>query len=158
MEKENNKDANLKIAGKGEDTNKPLPEKLLTMADVPLGPNEDIRIVVVKKSNGEVSTSVMSREEGKPTFNFFEAVGILEAAKSEALLQNRGGGRQEAAAPQQPADQEMILDEIDLEMDITGQMDQMGLKPGAKLMVTKNELDMRNTVRKAFLAKKEEVK
>ena len=121
--------------------------KDLVISDIPIPEEVDYRIVVDKLKNNQVKTLILTRTEQE--IDFFAAVGVLNSSISNALAQPL------PAQPEEPADQEMVVDEIDVEMDITGQLKKMNLKVGDKLPVTKKHLQLREASRKNFIENKE---
>jgi hypothetical protein len=117
----------------------------ISISEIPIPEEVDYRIVVDKLKNNQVKTLILTRTQKE--IDFFAAVGVLQSSISNALAQ--------PAQPEEPADQEMVIDEIDVEMDITGQLKKMNLKVGDKIPVTKKHLQLREASRKNFIENKE---
>tara|TARA_R110000772_G_C13310332_1_gene440712 strand:- start:107960 stop:108415 length:456 start_codon:yes stop_codon:yes gene_type:complete len=119
--------------------------KEIGISEIPIPEEVDYRIVVDKLKNNQVKTLILTRTQQE--VDFFAAVGVLQSSISNALAQ--------PAQTEDPADHEVILDEIDVEMDITGQLKQMKLKLGDSLKVTKKYFELREISRKNFIENKE---
>lgn len=127
-----------------------------TAQDAPLGNGELTRIIITQYEDGSINSSakVKGKDEKLDVFNI---LGVIDTAKFE-IQSSITRSSDKASAPKELADQEVIFDEIDEEMDITGQMKIMGVSSGSKVMVTKSEAKLRTQVRAAFIAEKENKK
>ena len=114
--------------------------------EIILNEGEDMKIIITKYSNGNISTVVKTPPDA--TFNFFEAMGVIESSKQEAIFHN--GGHRQQAAPQPQKLVKFKIDEIDVALDTTGQLQKLGLEIGQEIEVTEMEFKMRTMTREQY--------
>ena len=109
----------------------------IDLKKIPLQEGESSRIIISRFGDGRINTI------SSGTKDVAEAIGILEMSKDEILKSVRKDDPYELV--------EITLDQLDVEMDIEGELSRQGIEIGKPIKVARMTARMREQRRKEFL-------
>lgn len=118
--------------------------KSIDYRDLPLQPGETGRIIITRHSNGAITT--LTAGPGH-TLSFFEAIGMIETSKFEAMY----AARLNSVNSEPEKEVEIIFDEIDKEMDVNGLFEKAGIELGVPTKVPESAAKLRELQREQYL-------
>lgn len=109
----------------------------IDLKKVPLQEGESSRIIISRFGDGRVNTTSSGIKD------IAEVIGILEMSKDEILKSVRKDDPYELV--------EVILDQLDVEMDVEGNLEKEGIEIGKPIKVARMTARMREQRREEFL-------
>jgi hypothetical protein len=113
--------------------------EIKNLSEVELNAHESGRIIVTETEDGQVTISAKT----KGAVNVTYLVGLLEVAKNDILNRQEGDEHQQETV-------DVVLEEIDFEMDVQGQLKSQGKKVGDTIQMPEQIAELRNTAKLQF--------
>jgi hypothetical protein len=113
--------------------------EIKNLSEVELNAHESGRIIVTETEDGQVTISAKT----KGAVNVTYLVGLLEVAKNDILNRQEGDEHQQETV-------DVVLEEIDFEMDVQGQLKSQGKKLGDTIQMPEQIAELRNTAKLQF--------